>query len=251
MADNKDWYYELQEPPFPLVRGPLSLEELGVLIRKGTVRSNTLVRFGTDTSWYAASNFVFLKQFLEPTPSHAGSLSNKLPLAGLTAVVLVFVLAIICFLPARHAVPGYHVLPLPQRAMVSPVQESRLSVAGIILCTNRARAEHGGFPPLSENSLLHAIASTRADDMIQKQYFSHYSPSDEGATDVAQRAGYRYKHLGENIAMGTFQTDEKVVLAWMQSPGHRQNMLSDGCSEIGVAVKKGRGREHCHGHLSD
>ena len=124
--------------------------------------------------------------------------------------------------------------------MVSPAQGSRLSVAGIIQCTNRARAENGGLPPLSENSLLDAIASERAADMIQKQYFAHYSPSGEGATDVAQRAGYHYKHLGENIALGSFQTDEKIVTAWMQSPGHRQNILSDGCSEIGVAAKRGR-----------
>jgi hypothetical protein len=76
--------------------------------------------------------------------------------------------------------------------------------------------------------------------MIQKQYFAHYSPSGEGATDIAQRAGYHYKHLGENIALGSFQTDEKIVTAWMQSPGHRQNILSDGCSEIGVAARRGR-----------
>jgi len=133
----------------------------------------------------------------------------------------------------------HDVLPLAERAMVSPAQGSRLSVAGIIQCTNRARAESGGLLPLSENRLLGAIASERADDMFQKQYFAHISPSGEGATDVALRVGYHYEHLGENIAMGNFQNDEKIVLAWMQSPGHRENILSDGCSEIGVGVKRG------------
>jgi uncharacterized protein YkwD len=56
---------------------------------------------------------------------------------------------------------------------------------------------------------------------------------------VAQRTGYHYQHLSENIAMGHFQNDEKAVIAWMQSPGHRKNILSDECSDIGVAVKKG------------
>jgi uncharacterized protein YkwD len=237
MADNKDWYYELQDGPRPLVRGPVSLEEMGFLIHKGTIRSDTLVRFGTDTRWYAASNFVLLKQFPEPAPAHASSPSRKLPLIGLAVVILV--LLFVYFPRGREMAVKYAVLPLPQRTMVSPAQGSRLSVTGIIQCTNRARAENGGLPPLSRNSLLDTIASERADDMIQKQYFSHYSPSGEGVTDVAQRTGYRYKHLGENIAMGSFQTDEKIVTAWMQSPGHRQNILSDGCSEIGVAVKRG------------
>jgi hypothetical protein len=40
--------------------------------------------------------------------------------------------------------------------------------------------------------------------------------------------------------MGSFQNDEKIVMAWMQSPGHRKNIMSDDCSEIGVAVKRGR-----------
>jgi hypothetical protein len=239
MADNQQWYYQIDsQDPFPLVRGPVSLEEVGVLIHKGTIRSDTLVRFGLETRWYAASRFVLLKRFLEPVPSHAKSPSRKLPLIGLAAAILVLV--IVCYPRAREMVPRHDVLPSPERAMASPSQGARFSVTGIIQCTNRARAENRGLPPLSENRVLDVIASERADDMIQKQYFSHYSPSGEGATDVAQRAGYPYKHLGENIAMGSFQTDEKIVTAWMQSPGHRQNILSEGCSEIGVAVKRGR-----------
>jgi len=239
MADNQQWYYQIDSHgPFPLVRGPVSLEEVGVLIRKGAIRSDTLVRFGIDTRWYAASRFVLLKRFLEPAPSHAKSPSRKLPLIGLAAAILVLV--IVYFPRAREMVPKYDLLPLPERAMTSPSQARAFPQQE----SSNTQTEHGrknrGLPPLSENRVLDVIASERADDMIQKQYFSHYSPSGEGATDVAQRAGYPYKHLGENIAMGSFQTDDKIVTAWMQSPGHRQNILSEGCSEIGVAVKRGR-----------
>ncbi len=187
MADNQQMVLSVGGiRPSPLVRGPLSLEELGVLIRKGTIRSDTLVRFGLDTRWYAASNFLLLKQFLEPTPSYTGSPSRRLPLIGLAALILF--LTTIYFFPGRDAVPRHYVLPLPERAMVSPAQGSRLSVAGIIQCTNRARAENGGLPPLSENSLLDAIASERAADMIQKQYFAHLF--------TIRRGGYRRSAAG-------------------------------------------------------
>jgi hypothetical protein len=237
MADYKDWYYQIANGRFPIVRGPVSLEEMGSLIQRGTIRSDTLVRFGSDTRWHAASGFVLLKRLLEPAAPYAESSRKKLPIFGLVVVTLVLIF--VCFPRGREMVLKYDVLPLSERAMVSPAQGSRLSVTGIIQCTNRARAENGRLPPLSENSFLGAIASERADDMFRKQYFAHTSPSGEGATDVAQRVGYRYEHLGENIAMGNFQNDDKIVLAWMQSPGHRENILSDGCSEIGVGVKRG------------
>ena len=236
MTDSKQWYY-MDEDRFPIVRGPISLEEMGALIERGLVQGHTQVRFGSDGDWYGASSFMLLKRFLEPTPSHARPSLKKLPHIGLAAVILVLV--IVYFPRGRAAVLKHDVLPLPELAMISPAGGSRLSVTGIIQYTNRARTENGGFSPLSENGLLDTIASQHADDMLQKQYFAHISPSGEGATDLAQRTGYYYKRLGENIAMGHFQNDEKAVMAWMQSPRHRQNILSEEYSEIGVAVRKG------------
>ena len=239
MEDNKDWYYQLENgsSPFPLVRGPVSLKNVGLLIKEGVIRNDTLVRFGADSRWYAASNFLLLKRLLEPALSHAPSHWKKLPIYGLTAVILL--LTVVYFSSGRHAVSKYSVLPFPERQTAPAADVPRLSVKGIVEYTNKARAENGGLPPLSQNSLLNTIACERADDMLQKQYFAHLSPSGEGAADVAQRTGYHYKHLGENIAMGYFQTDEKIVTAWMQSPGHRRSILSEDCSEIGVGLKRG------------
>lgn len=102
-----------------------------------------------------------------------------------------------------------------------------------------ARSENG-LDKLKENPLLNAIAEERARDMFEKQYFAHDSPTGEGDADVAQRVGYRYKKIGENIAKGWYLNDKKLVDGWMQSPGHRKNILYSEYDEIGVAVVKGR-----------
>ena len=135
----------------------------------------------------------------------------------------------------------------PQQAAVKGGQpgtkqalpEVTLTTAGVIAYTNKARQENGGLALLTESQLLHAVARERMNDMIQKHYFAHVSPSGESATDAAQKVGYPYSRIGENIAEGFFANDEKLVLGWMQSPGHRQNILSDEFSEIGVAIGKG------------
>jgi uncharacterized protein YkwD len=116
---------------------------------------------------------------------------------------------------------------------------------GIITETNRARQENG-LPSVSENDLLNRIAAERLDDMFRKQYFAHISPTGEGEADIAQRIGYRYRRLSENIAsIGPYATDQKFMNGWMQSPGHRRNILDSEVQEIGVAVRKGffRGSE--------
>lgn len=75
--------------------------------------------------------------------------------------------------------------------------------------------------------------------MLEKQYFGHVSPVGEQASALAQRTGYRYKLLAENIASGLFLTNQKLIDGWVQSPGHRTNMLSPDIREIGVSVIKG------------
>ncbi len=215
-----------------------------ILIQQGIVRGTTQVRYGSHSHWHAASNFLRLKPFLKSTNSYVGACEKRLFALGITVAILT--LSIVYLLPRYEAARSYPISPIPmsqtladQEVMVLAKRPS-LSKTGIVEFTNKARAENGRLPPLSTNSRLDEIASERADDMLQKQYFGHLSPSGEGAADVAQRNGYQYRYLGENIAMGYFQNDQKLVMSWMQSPGHRKNLLSERCSEIGVAVKRGR-----------
>jgi len=124
------------------------------------------------------------------------------------------------------------------------IETSILTVGGVISWTNFFR-QTGGFTALKESGSLNSIALNKLEDMLSRQYFEHTSPSGEGAGDIANKFGYKFVLIGENLAMGDFKDDEDVVKAWMNSPGHRANILKPSYMELGVATKKGffNGRE--------
>jgi uncharacterized protein YkwD/outer membrane murein-binding lipoprotein Lpp len=119
------------------------------------------------------------------------------------------------------------------------VLREKLTAKDVIKLTNNARAVNG-LHPLAENQLLNLIAESRANDMLEKQYFAHVSPTGQQASDIAQTIGYHYKIIAENIGSGDFYTNQKIVDGWMQSPGHRANILSTEVQEIGAAVIRGK-----------
>jgi uncharacterized protein YkwD len=114
---------------------------------------------------------------------------------------------------------------------------SFLTKDGIIQETNKER-EKRGLAPLKENKKLTNSAKAKSEDMFEKQYFSHDSPSGLGVGDLAEQAGYEFIIIGENLALGDFQNDDGLVQGWMDSPGHRENILNSQYQEIGVWVQK-------------
>lgn len=118
------------------------------------------------------------------------------------------------------------------------LSEEVLTKEDIITLTNNIRALNGQ-PPLKENLLLNNIAELRAKDMLEKQYFAHVSPAGQQVSDIANNLGYRYRIIAENIERGNFYTSQNVINNWMESPGHRNNILDKEMKEIGVAVLKG------------
>ena len=128
--------------------------------------------------------------------------------------------------------------PPPLRA-ASESKQSFLTQAGTIKWTNIQRADNGGLPPLSENAKLDAAASRKVQDMFNRQYFEHVSPDGKNIGDLVEGYGYEYIAVGENLALGNFKNDQELVQAWMDSPGHRANILSTKFTEIGVAVGRG------------
>ena len=119
-----------------------------------------------------------------------------------------------------------------------------LTRAGVINQTNNERIIQG-LSTLSENLKLNASAEAKVDDMFAKQYFEHVSPSGVSVDELAKNAGYAYIVVGENLALGNFKDNQALVTAWMNSPGHRANILNARFEEIGVSVKRGtfEGRE--------
>lgn len=124
------------------------------------------------------------------------------------------------------------------------IDTSILTTGGVISWTNFFR-QTNGLTSLKESADLNKIALRKLTDMFQKQYFEHVSPAGEGIGDVAKKESYKFVLIGENLALGDFVDDEDVVRAWMNSPGHRANILKPSYVEIGVAAQKGlfNGRE--------
>lgn len=110
--------------------------------------------------------------------------------------------------------------------------------AAVISETNRQRANLG-LAPFVENELLNKAAEMKVRDMFEKQYFDHLSPLGTGPDSLARKVGYEYVSIGENLALGTFGDEGALVDAWMNSPGHRANILRPQFKEIGLAVGRG------------
>lgn len=119
-----------------------------------------------------------------------------------------------------------------------PTQASgTLSVQGVLLATNNERRVNGQAPLLL-NTALSRAAQAKVQDMFDKQYFDHVGPDGSQPSDWVSGVGYQYKLTGENLALGDFSGDNDLVTAWMNSPGHRENILKPGFTEIGIAVFK-------------
>jgi len=109
----------------------------------------------------------------------------------------------------------------------------------IIAETNLQRQQNGNLPPLIENTRLDEAAAAKANDMFLNQYFEHSSPSGIDPGKLVQNHGYDYIVAGENLILGNFSSEKEVVQDWMNSPGHRANILNNRYTEIGVAIIKG------------
>jgi len=101
---------------------------------------------------------------------------------------------------------------------------------------NKERAARG-LATFKYNTNLAYVARLKSQDMINKKYFSHTSPTYGSPFEMMEQFGLRFSAAGENIAYGQ-RTAAEVMNAWMNSPGHRANILSSAYTTIGVGVAK-------------
>ncbi|WP_034672134.1 SH3 domain-containing protein [Ectobacillus panaciterrae] len=102
----------------------------------------------------------------------------------------------------------------------------------VVELTNAERTK-AGLPTLQIDMNLSKVARMKSEDMLKNNYFSHTSPTYGSPFDMMRSNGITYRSAGENIAMGQ-RTPEEVVNAWMNSPGHRANILNNSFTHIGV-----------------
>ncbi|WP_455755117.1 CAP domain-containing protein [Streptomyces olivaceoviridis] len=113
------------------------------------------------------------------------------------------------------------------------------TVAQVVALVNKERAA-AGCGPVAEDPRLDKAAQGHSDDMAARGFFDHTDPDGDGPGERITAAGYRWSTYGENIAKGQ-QTPQAVMDSWMNSPGHRANILNCAFKDIGVGVHDGSG----------
>jgi uncharacterized YkwD family protein len=108
----------------------------------------------------------------------------------------------------------------------------------VVTLVNAERAKAGLSALKTTNATLTKMAYDKAKDMYDKGYFDHNSPTYGSPFDMMKQYGITFSYAGENIAKGQ-PTPQEVMTAWMNSPGHRDNILKPNYTTIGVAYYKG------------
>ncbi|WP_262060463.1 CAP domain-containing protein [Streptomyces sp. STR69] len=121
----------------------------------------------------------------------------------------------------------------------TPITTGNLAqtAAKVVESTNAERAR-AGLPPLAVDPLLAAAAQAHSTDMVARAFYSHTSPDGSQPWDRAAAAGSRRRTIGENIACGQ-RSPAEVVEGWMNSPGHRANILKPDFTHIGIGFAGG------------
>jgi len=114
---------------------------------------------------------------------------------------------------------------------------SVLNEENIVGLTNAAR-KSSRLVALAISPKLEKAAQEKAKDILDEQYFAHTSPQGKTPWNFLDSADYQYIYAGENLGIH-FTTSEAITEGWLASKGHRENILSDTYTEIGVGVAKG------------
>ncbi|UOQ45111.1 CAP domain-containing protein [Halobacillus salinarum] len=106
----------------------------------------------------------------------------------------------------------------------------------VVQLTNKARKKQG-LDPLKIDPEVAKVAQKKTDDMAKKNYFSHTSPTYGSPFQMLKQFGVDYRTAAENIAAGQ-QTPDQVVKGWLNSPGHRKNIMNKNLTHIGVGYSE-------------
>lgn len=149
-----------------------------------------------------------------------------------------------------HLQPGAITALLAQPFAPRVAQSQQDAENNVLALVNRARAEArrcGDQPfaaakPLTRSPLLTLAAFSHAADMARNNYFGHYGSDGSNPAQRVERAGYRFRATGENIAAGV-TTPELAVAGWIKSPQHCANLMSPAFTEMGVAFANNPGSQ--------
>ncbi len=126
-----------------------------------------------------------------------------------------------------------------------PSPDNVEQVRAAVLCLHNQIRQQRGLPLLRDNAKLRKAGTSHSNEMVDEGYFDHTAPDGTTFVDRILGAGYVKRDgdwaLGENLAWGTgdLSTAAGVMKAWMDSPGHRANVLKRSYRELGVGLRLG------------
>lgn len=120
--------------------------------------------------------------------------------------------------------------------------QAQTEAEAVLKLVNEERAKNG-LGKLTLSTKLNEVANAKSKDMAVNRYFSHQSPTYGSPFDMMKKFGVSYRTAGENIAAGQ-RTPKEVMNAWMNSSGHRANILNKNYTELGVGYYKGGSYGH-------
>jgi uncharacterized YkwD family protein len=103
----------------------------------------------------------------------------------------------------------------------------------ILILVNNERA-NVGIQPLIINSVLNKLAAIKSQDMVERAYFNHHSPTYGSSFDMMKTHGINYICAGENLAIDKYANNAHS--AWMSSEAHKKNILNPNFTEIGIGI---------------
>ncbi|SFI78623.1 CAP domain-containing protein [Thermoflavimicrobium dichotomicum] len=140
----------------------------------------------------------------------------------------------------KEQAPNQTAKPAPSQSDASEQQQTSYTLSEfekqVVDLTNQERAKYG-LPALKVDPKLSQMARDKAKDMHDNNYFDHISPTYGSPFDMMKQYGIQFNAAGENIAMGQL-TPQEVVNGWMNSEGHRKNILNKDFNYIGVGYVK-------------
>ena len=131
----------------------------------------------------------------------------------------------------------------PNQKIKIPNIDNVKNVENEVLALVNQERQRAGLQPLQMDWELARVARIKSQDMAQKNYFSHTSPTYGSPFDMMKSHGINFKAAGENIASGQRNANE-VMAAWMKSQGHRENILKPEFTHLGVGYYRGGSYGH-------
>jgi uncharacterized YkwD family protein/spore coat assembly protein SafA len=190
--------------------------------------------------WF--SLLFLLSLFCIPSVSFAQQISTVQPGDSLWKIAVRYQVGISEIISANRQFTNPNMIYPGQKVTIPSFDAVKSIESQVMQLTNQERAKNG-LKALTPDWELSRVARYKANDMRDKNYFSHTSPTYGSPFDMMKNFGISYRSAAENIAAGQ-TTPASVVQAWMNSSGHRANILSTSSTYIGVGYSQGGSNRH-------